>query len=318
MDLLVNLFDPVFLNSLFRFMTPIFFAALGGALCERVGIVNINLEGQMLMGSFGAVLGSYFLQSAFLGILAAMAFSMFLALIFAVLRINFGAGEIIVGLALNLLGTSLTIFLLRTIFDVTGTFSSPDLVGLKKLSLPLVRDVPVLGPLFSGHTALVYFSWLVVVLLQLLLFSTSVGLRMRGVGEHPKASATLGVSVTKIQYLAVLLSGALCGLAGAQLSLGNVTMFVQNMTGGRGWIAIVANMLGQAHPLGVMGSSLLFGFVSSLSFRVQGMGWPQEITEMMPYVITLISLVIVYMISQKNLRRGSKETGKPAGETQEA
>lgn len=299
----LDLLDPIFLNSIFRFVTPILLAALGGMLCDKAGIVNISLEGHMIMGCFAAVLGSYFLQSALLGVLTAMIASMLVAVIFAYLKVNYGADEVVVGLAVNLFSTSLTIFLLRTIFDVTGTFSSPEIRGLGLIRLPLIESIPVIGPLLSGHTALVYFSWVCVLLTYLLLFNTPLGLRMRGVKEHPEASATLGVNVRLMQYFAILMCGALCGLAGAQLSLGNVTMFVEEMSGGRGWIAIVANMLGQAHPVGVFASSFLFGLVSSISFRIQGLGWAQEFTEMLPYVITIASLILVYVFSDKKLKR---------------
>jgi simple sugar transport system permease protein len=129
--------------------------------------------------------------------------------------------------------------------------------------------------------------------MQLLLFHHALGLRMRGVGEHPEAAATLGVRVNGLRYLAVLLSGALCGLAGAQLSLGNVTLFVENMSAGRGWIAVVAVMFGRAHPLGVLAASLLFGLADSVGFRLQGLQMPSQFTAMVPYVVTLVSLFII-------------------------
>ena len=271
MDNTLNLLDPIFLNSIFRLVTPILLAALGGMVCTRAGIVNIALEGHMIMGCFGGVLGSYYLKSAIGGVLVGMIMSMLVALIYGILRVNFGAEEVVVGLAVNLFSTSLTVFLLRTIFKVTGTFSSPDLKGLKILELPIIKDIPIIGPLLSGHTIVVYFSWICVALTYILFFNTTLGLRIRGVGENPEASKTLGISISKIHYFAILLCGAFCGLAGAQLSLGNVTMFVEEMSGGRGWIAIVASLLGQAHPIGVFLASTLFGFVSSLSFRIQGL-----------------------------------------------
>lgn len=310
MGSLLDLMDPTFLNSIFRFVTPILLAALGGMICNRVGITNIALEGHMVVGCFGAVLGSYFLKSAALGVLAGMAMAMLVGVIFAVLRVRFDAGEVVIGLAINLFCTSLTIFLLRSIFKVTGTFSSPDLRGLPVLHIPFIKDLPVLGPLLSGHTALVYLSWLLVLLTYLLLFNTTTGLRMRGVGEHPEAAATLGVNVAQIRYLAIIICAALCGLAGAQLSLGNVTMFVEEMSGGRGWMAIVAYLLGQSHPLGVFLSSTLFGFVTSLSFRIQGLGWPQEFTEMLPYVITIASLILVYVYRDHRRRVPTPEISR--------
>lgn len=307
MENTINLLEPILLNSIFRFVTPILFAALGGMLCTRAGITNIALEGHMIMGCFGAVFGSYYLKNPFLGVLVGVGMAMALALIFAFLRVDFGADEVVVGLAVNLFGTSLTVFLLRSIFKVTGTFSSPELKGLPVIDIPLIRDIPILGPLVSGHTPLVYFSWLCTVALYFLLFNTRLGLHIRGVGEHPEAAATMGVNVRKNQYFAILVCGGLCGLAGAQLSLGNVTMFVEEMSSGRGWIAIVASLLGQSHPAGVFLASTLFGFVSSLSFRIQGLGWAQEFTEMLPYVITIISLVVVYVYADRKKRRPTAE-----------
>ncbi len=307
MENLSFLTDPIFLNSIFRFVAPILFAALGGMLCTHVGITNIALEGFIVMGCFGAVLGSYFLKSAFLGVITGVLFSVLVSLLYAFLKVSFGADEVVVGLALNLFCSSMTVFLLRSIFKVTGSFTSPDLKGLGIINIPFIRSIPIVGPLFSGHTALIYISWLFVFLTYILLYRTAFGLRMRGVGEHSEASSTLGVNVHKTKYIAILLSGVLCGLAGAQLSLGNVTMFVEDMSSGRGWIAIVANLLGQSLPLGVFLSSLLFGFVTSLSFRFQGLGWASELTEMLPYIITIISLVLVYIFSDKKMKRPSKE-----------
>ena len=138
-----------------------------------------------------------------------------------------------------------------------------------------------------------HLSWLLVVGIHLLLFRHALGLRMRGVGEHPEAAETLGVNVSTIRYLTVILSGMLCGLAGAQLSLGNVTLFVEDMSAGRGWIAVVAVLFGRAHPIGVFVASLLFGIADSAGFRLQGLGMPSQFTGMVPYVVTLISLFII-------------------------
>ncbi|MEE8139042.1 MAG: ABC transporter permease, partial [Thermoanaerobaculia bacterium] len=180
--------------------------------------------------------------------------------------------------------------LLRTLFGVRGAFRDPALVGLKTHALPGVAGLPVLGPLLSGHTLLVYLALLLVVVVHFLLFRSIVGLRLRGVGEHPEAALTLGVRVDALRYLALVVSGGLCGLAGAQLSLGNVTLFVENMSAGRGWMAVVAVMLGRAHPLGVLAASLLFGFSDSLGFRLQGLDLPSQLTEALPNVVTLASL----------------------------
>ena len=226
-------------------------------------------------------------------------------------RLVLAAGMVLAGLAaaavalssnlVAMLAAGLTVFLLRTIFGVKGAFQDPSIQGLGKIDLPGLAALPILGPLLSGHSWVIYLSWLLVLGMQLLLFRHALGLRMRGVGEHPEAAATLGVNVTALRYLAVLLSGALCGLAGAQLSLGNVTLFVENMSAGRGWIAVVAVMFGRAHPLGVLAASLLFGLADSLGFRLQGLQMPSQFTGMVPYVVTLVSLFIIE--AQRRQRR---------------
>ncbi len=288
-----SLFDANLISSILRFVTPILLAALGGLICERAGVFNIALEGMMVTGAFAAVVGSFFTGSPGLGILLAILSGMLISLIFAVLAINLKGDMIVLGIATNLMTSGLTVFLLRTIFGVKGAFQDPSLQGLANIQIPILQDIPFLGPLLSGHNPVVYSSLLLVVLMQLFLFRHRLGLRLRGVGEEPEAAATLGVSVNGMRYLAILASGALCGLAGAQLSLGNVTLFVENMSAGRGWIAVAAVMLGQAYPIGVFGASVLFGLSDTISFRLQGMGLASQFSDMVPYLVTLLSLFAI-------------------------
>lgn len=293
MEGLLSVFDGTLLSSTFRFVTPILLAALGGALCQRVGIFNIALEGLMLTGAFAAVAGSYLFNNAGLGVLTAIMAAALLAAVFALFTVRLGADEIVTGIAINLLAAGLTVFLLRTLFGVKGAFQDPRIVGLTRIELPGIGQIPVLGPLLSGHSWIVYASLLLVLTTQLFLFRHRLGLRLRGVGENPEAALTLGVRVTAIQFGTIVFSGALCGLAGAQLSLGNVTLFVENMSAGRGWMAVVAVMLGRGHPLGVLAASFLFGFTDSMGFRLQGLRLPSQFTEMLPYLVTLLSLFLV-------------------------
>jgi len=290
---ILGMFDANLLSSILRFVTPILLAALGGLICERAGVFNIALEGMMVTGAFAAVVGSFFTSSPLLGVLLAMFSGMLISLIFAVLAINLKGDMIVLGIATNLMTSGLTVFLLRTIFGVKGAFQDPSLLGLSNIDIPLLKDMPFLGPLLSGHNWVVYSALLLVVVTQLFLFRHKLGLRLRGVGEEPEAAATLGVSVNKMRYLAILASGVLCGLAGAQLSLGNVTLFVENMSAGRSWIAVAAVMLGQAHPIGVFGASVLFGLSDTISFRLQGMGLASQFTDMVPYLVTLLSLFAI-------------------------
>lgn len=303
---LLEIFDAALLSSALRFVTPILLAALGGALCQRVGIFNIALEGLMLTGAFAAVAGSYWFANAGLGVLTAALAGAAMAAIFALFTVVLRGDEIVTGIAVNLLVAGMTVFLLRTLFDVKGAFQHPRIVGLAELELPGVARLPILGALLSGHTWIVYLSLLLVPLMQFLLYRHRIGLRLRGVGENPEAAMTLGVDVRQLQFWTLVISGMLCGLAGAQLSLGNVTLFVENMSAGRGWMAVVAVMLGRAHPWGVLGASFLFGFTDSLGFRLQGLRLPSQFAEMLPYLVTLTSLFIFAVTQQ---RRSSKRKG---------
>ncbi len=276
--------DAALFSSAIGALTPILFAALAGALCQRAGIFNISLEGTMLIGCFAAVAGSWYTGSAWLGVVIAAVAAAGYSLILAGGSVSLGGDAIVLGVAMNLLAVGLTGFLLRTVFGSRGTFSDPTLAGLE----PVFTGVPIL----AGHSLLVYLSWVAVIALAVFLNRHPWGLRLRGVGERPEAAESLGVSVIRYRYGAILAGGALCGLAGAQLALGNVTLFSENMTAGRGWIAVVAVLLGRALPVGVLAAALLFGLAEALGFRLQGIGLPQQATDAAPYVVTLLALFL--------------------------
>lgn len=290
----LELLDASFASSLLRFATPILLAALGGLICERAGVLNIGLEGLMLAGAFGAVVGSYLGGSSLAGVALAVAGAVALAAAFALFAVTLRGNEIVVGIAINLLASGLTVYLLRAMFGVKGAFQDPSMVGLPIWRLPLIDGLPWIGPLLSGHSPLIYLALAATVATHVALFRHRVGLRLRGVGEHAEAATTLGVDVGRYRWAALLVSGALCGLAGAQLSLGNVTLFVENMSAGRGWIAVVAVMFGRAHPVGVLGACLLFGLTESLGFRLQGLQLPSQLTDSLPYLVTLASLFLFH------------------------
>lgn len=296
-----NIFDSALLASVVRALIPILLAALGGLICERAGVFNIALEGLMLVGAFGAVAGSYFTGNAFagviIGVLAAMAFSMIL---------SFGSvtrksDPIVLGVAMNILAVGMTSFLLVALFNTQGVFNSPEIIGLKRIVIPLLVKIPWLGPALFNQTILGYLALLLVPAISIMLFRTPLGMRLRGVGERPLAAQTLGVSPTRYKYGALLASGVLTGLAGAQLALGNVVQFAENMSAGRGWIAVVAVMLARANPYATLGAAVLFGFAEAIGYRFQAYGLPAQITEAAPYVITLIAL----LLAAKQFRRGS-------------
>lgn len=285
-----QLFDSSLLNSTIRMVSPILLAGLGGAICAKVGLFNVALEGLVLVGAFSAILGNYLTGSLTLALLFAIACVVLISLVFAYFAIDLKANVIVVGIAINFLAVGLTTFALRTIFHVKGAYYNKDMVGLPHLQIPLLKDIPGLGSILSGHSALVYLSIVIAFVLYFYFYKTVSGFRLLAVGENLIAAQSQGIRVRRIQYGAVVMSGVLCALAGAQLSLGQLTMFSEGMTSGRGFIALVATMLGQANPIGVMGASFLFGLMDAISIRLQGMSVPTQFTLMLPYVITLITM----------------------------
>ncbi|WP_210481199.1 ABC transporter permease [Naasia sp. SYSU D00948] len=285
----MQIFELSFVAAVLLATTPVLYAALAGALSERVGVFNIALEGQMLWGAFAAVAGSHFTGNPWLGVLIAIVTTAAFSLVLAVGAARFKADPIIIAIGTNLFAIGLTGFLLRILFDVSGTFAPQGLQGLPDMTA--LRDIPVIGPLFGGQTLLVPLAFVLCIAAGLWLRSTPGGLRLRGVGEHPEASASLGVNVASAQTWTTVVGGALCGIAGAQLALGNVTVFTENMTAGRGWIAVAAVMLVAARPLWLPVACLGFGAAEAFGFRLQGLGAPQQLTDAAPYAITLLVLV---------------------------
>lgn len=297
---LTTLFDQDLVASVLRSLIPILLAALGGMICERAGIFNIGLEGILLVGAFAAVAGSYLATSWFAGMLIGMIAGMIFSLLLGYGAVYRKADPIVLAIAMNILAVGVTSFLLVAMFGVQGVFRDPGIIGLPVWRVPFLSDIPWLGLLFQ-LTPLGYLALLLVPISWVVLFRTPFGMRLRGVGERPLAAATLGVNPQRYQMGAVLISGALAGLGGAQLALGNVVQFTENMTAGRGWIAVVAVMLARAHPVGVLGAALLFGFTDAVGFRLQGFGLPQQLTDAAPYVVTLVVLLLV----SKRFRRTS-------------
>jgi ABC-type uncharacterized transport system permease subunit len=287
-----QLFDAAFLESVVRATIPIFLAAIGGLIAERAGVFQIALEGLMLTGAFSAMAVSFWASSSFAGVVMGGVAGVVLSLILAYGVVDRRADPIVLGIAINLFVLGLTGFLLAQLFDVRGTFSDPRIIGLSKLRIPLLSSLPLVGDAFFNTTALGYLALLLAPLTWFVLFRTPIGLRLRGVGERPGAAVTYGVSSRRYKYVAVALSGLFAGLAGAQLALGNVVLFSEGMTSGRGWIAVVAVMLGRANPFGVLGVVTLFGLAEALGFRLQGNGLPVQITDALPFVITIVVLVV--------------------------
>ncbi|MBZ6486271.1 ABC transporter permease [Priestia aryabhattai] len=286
----MELLDWSLLNATLRMVAPILLAALGGMLCTRVGIFNVGLEGLILIGAFSGIAGNYYTHNVFFAIVIAAGASLIFALLFGMMVVVFKANEIVVGVSINFLALGLTTFLLRTIFHTKGAYYDKNMHGIGTWDIPLIKDIPVIGDVISGQSPLVYFSFLAAIAFYIFFYRTIFGFRLLAAGYNQVAASTLGLKTIRYQLFAIAACGILCGIAGAQLSLGQVTMFSEGMTSGRGFIALVAMMLGQSQPLGILASSILFGLMDAVSTRLQGFSIPTEFTMMVPYVLTLAAM----------------------------
>ncbi len=292
MELLQQVFDAQLFAAAIRMTAPILLAALGGMLCQHAGSSNISLEGMMLIGCFAAVVGSYYTGSWVVGILAGALAGAAISFFFAVTILKYNANPLVIGVALNIFASGITAFLMRALWGFKGAFMDPKIVPMPKVVIPVIDGIPVLGPIISGHTPMVYIAWITVFVMHFMMFHTPFGLRLRSVGQNIRAAKTVGVKTTMMQYIAMVGCGTLCGMAGAQLSIGLVTMFAMEMTAGRGFVAVVANILGQAVPFGVLGASLLFGFAEGIVMRIQGIGLPSQFVLMLPYITTILAMLL--------------------------
>lgn len=280
--------------SALRLATPLIFAALGGVFSERSGVVNIALEGIMIMGAFFAILAMNFVTNPWIAVIVAMLMGVVTSLLLAVLAINLKADQVIAGVAINLLAGSLTAFLLELVWKRSGqTDTVASALTKNPEALGFLEKIPGIGDLFAGLTPFVYLAIILTGVSYYVLYKTPFGLRIRAVGEHPKAADTVGINVYKIRYICVMLSGALAGLAGASLSLGTVSLFREGMTSGKGFIALAAMIFGKWHPVGAFAACLFFGLAEAVQIQAVslGLGWiPSEFLQMLPYLATILAL----------------------------
>src|SRR5699024_3129991 len=221
--------------------------ALGSALCNQVGVFNLALEGQMLISSFVAIIINYFTGNVLLAVVAGVASGALIGAIVAVLQVKYKAADMVIGTSINLLVAGLTSTLLFVILGVKGSFSSPELTPLKRLSIPIIRNIPFLGRIFENLTIIDFLSYLIAILVFIYLYRTVSGFRVLSVGVNREATESLGIEAIRTRMIVVIISGALCGLGGAVLSMGQVTLFTEEMTAGRGFIAMAAANMGQNH-----------------------------------------------------------------------
>jgi len=286
-----HLADVVTWSALFaamlRFATPLLFGALGGIVSERSGVVNIGIEGMMLMGCYFGIYGADIGGSWVIGLVVAMVAGGVLALVHAVFSVTLRADQIVGGVAINLLALGITGYLYVDHYGEQGT--PDDVSRVPDITLPLIKDIPFVGDAIGKTNLMTWLAIVLVVVLAAFLFRTPQGLRLRSVGEHPRAAETVGLSVIRTRYLAVIASGVLAALGGAYLSIGFLGSFNQNLTAGRGYIALAVVICGRWRPGGALAFACLFGFSSAVAQRLPTFSESGAVLfQALPYVLTII------------------------------
>lgn len=283
-----------------RVMTPLLLAGAGELLVERSGILNLGLEGIMLLGAFTGFITTYYTNNPWIGVLAALLAGIAINVLFGVMTVTLALDQVVTGLALTLMASGATFYLYRAIF---GWYTSPVpphiTTVIRETPIPVLCSIPVIGPVLFNQTVFTYIALLSIPALYYMLSKTRIGLEITASGEDPMVADHLGVDVIKLRYLTLVAEGALGGVAGALLSISQYNMFLDNMTAGRGFIVIAMIILGRWEPVKMAMGTLLFAFADSLQLRIQATGlltlawFPYQFALMLPYLLTLIALIIV-------------------------
>ena len=310
MNIFESICSPEFLFMWIRVATPILLTSLGAVICSKAGVVNLGLEGIMLISALFGVLAGSFGGSLLWGLLGGVGAALLVSLIFAYFHLVLDANSTLCGTAINTAASGLTVFVLQLATGEKGNSSSLKSFSFPSLEIPIIEDIPIIGDIFSGHNTLTYVALIMVLVVYLLLYKTPLGLRMRAVGENPHAASSVGQNVIKIRFIAILICGALAGLGGMYLSMGYMDMFVRDMVAGRGFIALAACSMGQATPVGALLSSLVFAFFDGLSNVLQVLQIPSQFVQMLPYIATIVGLTV---FSIQQAARTKKMTKLNAG-----
>lgn len=288
MEILAVLCSSEMLLGAIRLAIPLALAATGATICERSGIVNLGIEGMMLTGAFGAVLGSFLSGNPWVGVLTAMLFGGGVGFIHAVLCVKFKTNQSVSGIGINILASGLTIVLTRAVWNSDGM--SGQVEKVPTFTIPVLNKIPWLGVLFEKQTPLLPITLLIVLAVWLFMYRSKAGLRLRAIGDHPQAAGTVGITVSRYRYAAVVFCGMLCGLAGGYLSIVQNNLFVKDMVAGRGFMALAAMILGGWNPAGALGASLIFAYAQALRMNLK-IEIPSQFMLMLPYVLTVFVLV---------------------------
>ena len=265
---------------------------MAALITDRAGVMNIGLEGIMLCSALAGVVGSAFTQSAWIGLICAMVTGVVIALIMAFFSLNMKTDIILTGIAVNLFASGGTVFILYAICKEKGMSTTLPSLTMPTIDIPILQSIPILGDAFSGHNFLTYLAFIFVFIVYLLMNKTPLGLHIRVVGENANAAESVGINVRRVQYMALALSGILASMGGAYMSMGYMDKFARDMTAGRGFIALAAEALGRGTPVGVLISSLIFGTADAVANNLQILHIPAQCIQMIPYIITVVGLVL--------------------------
>lgn len=300
------IFTPEFLFSVIRVSTPLILGSMAALICNRGGMLHIAFEGIMLSAAFFGMLASAVTQSVLLGLLGAIAGGLLISMLLGYFNLVLNSDRTLTGIALNTFASAGTVFALYLLVQDKGTSSSLPSLVVPNVNIPIIKDIPVLGTILSGHNALTYVAFLTVFITYIIVFRTPLGLRIRTVGENPNAAASVGINVMRIRFITLAISAVIASLAGAYMSMGYLSWFSRDMMAGRGFMSIAAQNLGAALPLPSFLASLAFGAVTALANVLQTLNMPSEIIQAMPYVATLIGLGFFGYAGQKNSRKRAK------------
>lgn len=287
-------FLTTFLTASVRMAIPLVFAGLGETYSEKAGILNIGVEAIMLSGAFLSFAFTYITGSLWIGLLGGMLGGLIVSLIHALFSINFKKDQTVTGIALNMLMLGSTSYMFKVLVGKNPAF--PQINTFTKMTIPFLSDIPIIGPAFFDQDIIVYGAYILVILSTIFLYRTMWGLSLTAVGEHPRAADTVGIKVYIIRYFAAAINGILGGLGGAYLTLVQLGVFMENVTAGRGYIALALVIFGRRNPIGIFLGALLFGAADAFQFRLQAIGiqLPSQYLTMLPYVITLVVLLFSF------------------------
>ncbi|MGF6989769.1 ABC-type uncharacterized transport system permease subunit [Lachnospiraceae bacterium PM6-15] len=302
-EFIQSLLTPEYIFTVIRVMTPILFAGLACMTFTKGGIDSIGIEGIMLLCAMSGSVGSHFTGSALGGVLIAILVGIATAFLFGYVTLQLKSVEILSGIAINTLASGLTIFVIYYVAGEKGSTQSLMSPTIANINIPILQSIPILGPIVSGHNLLTYVAILLIFALAFLFYRTPLGLRIRSVGENPKAASSVGINVMKYKYITLALAGTLAGLGGAFMSMGYVSFFSKEMIAGRGWIGMAAEAMGRGNPFGILASSCLFGLADSMATRLQMINFPAQLVQTLPYVITIVAISIYSYRESKRAKR---------------